>query len=288
MYQGQNGTPPSKQRVKDIISTTQNTFDKMKKDMVEKELQIEEKNREILKLRMQNEEMMQRFSRQGQPGQPHFMQNNAVFGQLDGTERRQLITDLSYLVDQLRAELTKVKQGFFVQIGQAQQFEPLKQYQASNAQIHSEEALQSEILIQLAEIRALIALATEIGMLSSNSGGMERTARSRSRSPVQPSKFDGPSSLMSGQNLSKNFHDSNYQIKRNADNLLRQNQANGLHELLMEQISRSETLMQDNALMQRSLYKYETTLAELDVILRNEQRDSQVYELKKLVENQLK
>lgn len=56
----------------------------------------------------------------------------------------------------------------------------------------------------------------------------------------------------------------------------------------MEQISRSETLMQDNALMQRSLYKYETTLAELDVILRNEQRDSQVYELKKLVENQLK
>ena len=42
------------------------------------------------------------------------MQNNVVFGQLDGTERRQLITDLSYLVDQLRAELTKVKQGFFV------------------------------------------------------------------------------------------------------------------------------------------------------------------------------
>ena len=41
----------------------------------------------------------------------------------------------------------------------------------------------------------------------------------------------------------------------------------------MEQISRSETLMQDNALMQRSLYKYETTLAELDVVLRSEQRD---------------
>ena len=88
--------------------------------------------------------------------------------------------------------------------------------------------------------------------------------------------------------LSKNFHDSNYQIKRNADNLLRQNHASGLHELLMEQISRSETLMQDNALMQRSLYKYETTLAELDVILRSEQRDQAIFELKKLVENQLK
>ena len=49
---GQNGTPPSKQRVKDIISTTQHTFDKMKKDLSEKEQLLEEKNREILKLRM--------------------------------------------------------------------------------------------------------------------------------------------------------------------------------------------------------------------------------------------
>lgn len=46
--------------------------------------------------------------------------------------------------------------------------------------------------------------------------------------------------------------------------------------------------MQDNALMQRSLYKYETTLAELDIILRNEARDQVIYDLKKLVENQLK
>ena len=31
--------------------------------------------------------------------------------------------------------------------------------------------------------------------------------------------------------------------------------------------------MGDNALMQRQLYKYETTLAELDVILRNDKKD---------------
>ena len=35
----------------------------MKKDMSEKEQVIEEKNREILKLRMQNEEIMQRYGR---------------------------------------------------------------------------------------------------------------------------------------------------------------------------------------------------------------------------------
>lgn len=46
--------------------------------------------------------------------------------------------------------------------------------------------------------------------------------------------------------------------------------------------------MCDNALMQRSLYKYETTLAELDIILRNEARDQVIYDLKKLVESQLK
>ena len=70
--------------------------------------------------------------------------------------------------------------------------------------------------------------------------------------------------------------------------MLRQNQCAGLHELLLDQITKSETLMQDNALMQRSLYKYETTLAELDIILRNEARDQVIYELKKLVETQLK
>ena len=46
--------------------------------------------------------------------------------------------------------------------------------------------------------------------------------------------------------------------------------------------------MSDNALMQRQLYKYETTLAELDVILRSDKRDKSIFELKKLVETQLK
>ena len=70
--------------------------------------------------------------------------------------------------------------------------------------------------------------------------------------------------------------------------MLRSNHCSGLHELLLDQITKTETLMQDNALMQRSLYKYETTLAELDIILRNEARDQVIYDLKKLVESQLK
>jgi len=42
--------------------------------------------------------------------------------------------------------------------------------------------------------------------------------------------------------------------------------------------------MNDNSLMQRQLYKYDTTLAELDMILRGDKKDQSIFELKKLVE----
>lgn len=51
-------TPPTKSRVKEIISTTQHTFDKLKRDLTERELAVEEKNREILKLKMANDELV--------------------------------------------------------------------------------------------------------------------------------------------------------------------------------------------------------------------------------------
>jgi len=39
-----------------MIQATQDTFEKLKKDLTEKEHLLEEKNREILRLRMINEE----------------------------------------------------------------------------------------------------------------------------------------------------------------------------------------------------------------------------------------
>jgi hypothetical protein len=81
-------TPPSKSRVKEIISTTQNTFDKLKRDLSDKEQLIEEKNREIIQLRGQNEELAQKFNigagRQFQPGEKQAQ----VYGTLNGHERR--------------------------------------------------------------------------------------------------------------------------------------------------------------------------------------------------------
>ena len=116
-------------------------------------------------------------------------------------------------------------------------------------------------------------------MLTQSSITQKQPQRQRSHSPPQRQSANG---------VGKASHDTNYQIKRSADHMLRQNHCTGLHELLLEQVTRSETLMSDNALMQRQLYKYETTLAELDVILRGDKRDQSIFELKKLVESQLK
>lgn len=115
------------------------------------------------------------------------------------------------------------------------------------------------------------------------------------QSSIVPDRLSAQTTLNPNSNngagnsgLPKSASETNFQVRRSADQLLRTGHTNGLHDLLLEQVSRSETLMNDNALMQRQLYKYETTLAELDVILRSEKRDQQVFELKKIIESQLK
>jgi hypothetical protein len=50
-------------------------------------------------------------------------------------------------------------------------------------------------------------------------------------------------------NSTSNLHDNNYQIKRQADNMLRSGQAQNLHQMIMQQVTRCESLMQDNALL---------------------------------------
>jgi hypothetical protein len=42
--------------------------------------------------------------------------------------------------------------------------------------------------------------------------------------------------------------------------------------------------MQDNAILQKTLFKYETTLSEMDIIFRSDDRDGIIYDLKRLAE----
>ena len=46
--------------------------------------------------------------------------------------------------------------------------------------------------------------------------------------------------------------------------------------------------MQDNALLQRTLYKYESTLEELDSVLRETENADVILDLKRIAEKQLK
>ena len=58
--------------------------------------------------------------------------------------------------------------------------------------------------------------------------------------------------------------------------------------MLLQQVSKAESLMQDNALLQRTLYKYESTLSELDDVLRDSQNADIILDLKKIAEKQLR
>jgi hypothetical protein len=46
--------------------------------------------------------------------------------------------------------------------------------------------------------------------------------------------------------------------------------------------------MQDNAILQRTLHKYESTLSELDGVLREADNGNVILDLKRIAENQLK
>jgi len=77
----------------------------------------------------------------------------------DCEKRGQLVADLSYSIDTLRTELTRIKQTMFAQIGKHINFDAPTNLQNGSRQINCEEHLHNEVIIQLSEIRALISLA---------------------------------------------------------------------------------------------------------------------------------
>ena len=90
-----------------MLNSTHFTFEKLKKDLSEKEHLLEEKNREILRLRMANEEAMRLTLHK------RAAHDSMAASQVDSEQRGQLLADLSYSIDSLRAELTRIKQNMF-------------------------------------------------------------------------------------------------------------------------------------------------------------------------------
>mmetsp|Transcript_9740 Transcript_9740/g.9488 ORF Transcript_9740/g.9488 Transcript_9740/m.9488 type:complete len:152 (+) Transcript_9740:1686-2141(+) len=123
-----------------------------------------------------------------------------------------------------------------------------------------------EMQDRLAELREVLGLVTEIGLLA---------------------QYEQHTEPFQGQPLSG--HDQNYHIKRTADNFLRTGQMEGLHDLLLQQISKSEALVQQNGMLSKNILQFEGALQELDDIYReSERKNSNEFDLKKLVEKQLK
>ena len=83
-------------RAKEMLTSTHTTFEKLKKDLSEKEQLLEEKNREILRLRVAAEEAL-RFA----PGATKRDQIHHDPGMVSTSseQRGQIIADLSYSID---------------------------------------------------------------------------------------------------------------------------------------------------------------------------------------------
>eukprot|EP00347_Sterkiella_histriomuscorum_P016871 403351526 len=270
----------NQQRVKEMVNSTQANFEKFKRDIIEKEKIIEEKNQEILRLRISFEEAIssQKYQNSKQStAEQELMRKNIVY-------------DIGIALGKLRQELSKSKAMLTKEQNQFERFD-------SNVVAHKqiqEDGFLADLQEYIQEMRQLVSMANEVQLLFQYD--IEKNARNNSlntsslNNHIQSSvKKDNN---MSYGNLSQapqmNLLDQNYQIKRSADSQLRNGQINQLYDSLMSQVCKVESLMQDNAILQRTLHKYETTLSELDTVLREAENGNVILDLKRIAEQQLK
>jgi hypothetical protein len=87
-------------RAKDLISGAQSTFDGLKRELVDKDRLIESKNREIVKLRLENDEIKSNFEQ---------VESLTV----NQHQRTRTCHDLAKVTETLRCELERTKINLF-------------------------------------------------------------------------------------------------------------------------------------------------------------------------------
>ena len=87
-------------RAKDLISGAQSTFDGLKRELTDKDRLIESKNREIVKLRLENDEIKSNFE-----------QIEALT--VNQHQRTRTCHDLAKVTETLRCELERTKINLF-------------------------------------------------------------------------------------------------------------------------------------------------------------------------------
>jgi hypothetical protein len=104
---------------------------------------------------------------------------------LDGETRRIFVKEINYLIETLRNELIRLKSSLYADFGL--QASPRKSpsktsLHAGHMTLHTEESFFGELQQQNVELRGVISLASEVGMLVS-SHSISGKARERSVSP---------------------------------------------------------------------------------------------------------
>ena len=134
------------EKVRDIIQCTQNNMDKMKRESLEKDKVIEEKNQEILRLKIKLEEQENQFYRAEQP-----------YFNLD-QERRSIAMELRLISERLSKELHSIKTTVLKDSSLKQVFIEGAEMQS----IQSEEHLLKELAARVSSMRELVVMASDI------------------------------------------------------------------------------------------------------------------------------
>ena len=124
-------------------------MDKMKRDGLEKDKSIEEKNQEILRLKIKLEEQENNFYRAEQP-----------YRNLD-QERRSVAMELRLIAERLAKELHKVKSTVL----KDPMLKPVSIEGLEMQSINSEEHLLKELTARVSSMRELIVMASDISVL---------------------------------------------------------------------------------------------------------------------------
>ena len=96
----------------------------------------------------------------------------------------------------------------------------------------------NELHTKLNDVDEATTLATEIVLLVTNDNERVNHHASRERTPNSRSLSTGKVMMetpMRSNNKPKNAQDSNYQVKRTADNYFKLGQTNNLYEMLLQQ-----------------------------------------------------
>ena len=208
-------------------------FEMNKRDLIEKERLIEQKNREIVKLRMENDELRHRDGDK----------------QINLQQRGKIVSDFSDVIENLRSELERIKLNLGGKDGRSlspmQNFREAKPFQ----EFPSENALLTALIDKLQHLRQVSATASEVFLQS----GKQKYHGKFGTSQIQMSETEYQQLLQENGQLQRQIQQYEKIEKIN----LQPDSAYELQRLSQAQAKEILSLQKENTLMQEKLNEKE-------------------------------